>query len=396
MKTYDYLPYRLSDVLRLETAKVSDNLASESTLSIPAVYFYAETWTELCDRLAAEGESDLSKNTRFPFIALIGNDEYDINDKEPFPEVSCTVIVVTKSDPTWRSEKRIQLNYNPILYPIYTEFLEMVSASVYFQGPFNPYPSHKCIENYNLSQQGATGGTVYKLNDNVDGLILTNLKLRLNRPRIAAFNYGPTKSLTYLNNVSEINIAPEGNKLAVTLNRAQYINADEGHPNYLVFFSHGETSSIEISVAGTRQSNSVAIDGEYYGYVQCDDGTTISRLFFHYACYSGVISKCTTYVRFHLESFLATSIMYPDVQFNIVSEISSSKSNLMQREFTTNGGNVLYSENYTPAISATTELIYPVSMPATNIMHDVGFNLLVDGPSNTSTLLESISYFKIQ
>ena len=77
MKTYDYLPYRLSDVLRLETAKVSDNLASESTLSIPAVYFYAETWTELCDRLAAEGESDLSKNTRFPFIALIGNDEYE-------------------------------------------------------------------------------------------------------------------------------------------------------------------------------------------------------------------------------------------------------------------------------------------------------------------------------
>lgn len=396
-KTYDYLPYRLSDVMRQVVSNVSENLASESTLSIPYVSFHAETWLELCDRLKAEAESELSKQTRFPLIALIGNDEYDINDKQPYPEVSCTIIIVTKSDPTWRSENRVAVNYNPILYPIYTELLEQLAASPLFQGVYNPYPSHKCIENYNVSEQGATGGTAYKLNDSVDGLIVTNLKLRLNRPRKATFNYGLTKSLVYLNNVSVIGCSASGNKITVTLDGVNYTDTLHiGHPEYSVCFSHGGGSESIITIGGSVISPNVEQDGEYYGYVQCDDGITISKLYFYYGAYGGVVTKYLSSNLFILGGFLANSIISPNCSFEIETEVSSNKSNIISREYTTDGGSVIFSQPYTPFVNSADDLSTIFTTPIISGYQDVGFNLLIDGPANTSTQLESISYFKIQ
>ena len=400
MKTYDYLQYRLSDVLRLNTATVSDNLASESTLDIPAVYFYAETWKELCDMLIVKGESDLSKNMRFPFIALVGNDEYDINRDQSYPEVSCTIIIVTKSDPSWRSEQRVSVNYNPILYPIYTEFLEVVALSHYFQGPYNPYPAHKCIENYNLGEQGATGGTYYKLNDNVDGLILTNFRLRLNRPRIAAFQYGPTTSLHYLNNVSELTCSNAGRDLTITLDAAQYTDniTFVGVPVYTIVFIPltvgGDTDIFPITIGGSYV-RTVTEEGEQYGYIECNDGTTSSKLYFYYSVYGGTITKITTQNKFKLDNFQLNGFAYPDYPFDVIRKTTSNKSVIELSEILIGGGNVIESIPYVPPIADTTAITTTITEPKPTAITDVGCNVVISGPSNTSTLLESISYYKL-
>lgn len=396
MKTYDYLQYNISELFRSLVATVSDNLSTEPSLNISGVYFKSETWVELCKRLSADDQSELHKNTKYPLVALIGNDEYDIKDDSQYPEVSLTLIIVTQSEATRLSEDRIAINYKPILYPIYTELMEVIAESAFFQGPYNPYPSHKWIENYNLGESSASGNRSIKLPDVCDGIIVTNLKLRLNRKRIAGFNYGLAKTLVYLNNVSGIACQVTGNKISVTLNAAQYVDTlSVGHPSYSVYFSHYGDSETPISIGGTRQSIGAELDGEYYGYVKCDDGVTVSRLYFHYSVYSGVITKHLESNIFILSSFAATSVLSPNVNFEIETEAISSKANIMSREYTMDGGNVFFSEPFAPAIQSTSDLVSIHNQLITPGYQDIGYNILVDGPANTSTQLESISYYKI-
>lgn len=396
MKSYDYIQYRLSDVLREVTASTSNALASDTTVSIPYISYHSETWLELCNRLAAEAESDLSKETRFPLIALIGNDEYDIKDDSPYPEVSCTVIFVTKSDPTWRSEQRIAVNYNPILYPMYTEFMEQLVMSRYIQGPFNPYPTHKLIENYNVSEQGATGGTAYKLNDNCDGLIVTNLKLRLNRPRVAAFNYGPNAQVVYVNDIKHARITDIANtqRIQVELLSATYTDTlGVGYgasPVYQVYFDHSG-SGLSISVGGSQtDSYATAHDGTYTGYVLCDDGQTRAILSFIYVISGGVLRRYTTDNYFLLNNISTNGSHYPNYDLNIIYQVKHLTDRIISASISTDGGNVIDDVNFTPSVDSTGTISKTFQLPKLS-----GYREILNSIGVEDTTLDSFSYYKI-
>jgi len=394
--TYDYLPYDISVIFRSIVSTVNDNLTTDTSLSIPRVMFKAETWMELCNRLKADNDSEDHKSIKYPLIALIRNYESDIKDDSPYIDSTFAFVIVTQTEPTRLSEDRLSINYRPILYPIYTEFLEQIALSPYFYGPYDPYPTHKMIESFNLGKEGVNGNGALQLPEYVDAIVITGMKLKVNRPMVAGFNYGPTKTLTYLNNVSKLTITTSGHNLTITLNEAT--NTDASHvavPVYTVNFPGTGDGSLVITVGGS-QTYTIGSDGDYTGYISCNDGITESKLFFFYCVSNGAVIKYSTMNQFKLQNFLTGGFDYPFDTFDILTQTTANKSLIAYRDTTYDGGNVINEETYTPSTIDTTATTYTEVLAITTAAHrDIGCDVNIDGSRNTTLQLNSISYYKL-
>lgn len=398
MKTYDHLPYDVSAILRDIVAKVETNLVDESTLEIPRVTFRDETYINLVNTLKVDSESIQAKGKRYPLIALVRNYDIGINARNPYQDLQLDIVILTLTDPKLRTLDRIKRNYTAVLYPIYTEFMEQLVLNPRFHGYYNPYPEHRLFESHNFGKRAPEGNNAYIFPDYVDALVIAGLKLRLNRPRVASFNYGPTAVLQYQNNVSYITCAVDGIVLSVTLAQAIYVDTSAtGTPAYSVVFVLPDVDDNEVIpiTVGATINKTVQGDGRFYGYVRCADGITESRLAFYYEVNQGTIVKYSTASKFRIHDVTLNGFEYPYNEADVTVYKRTNRQIIKQRELSLQGGNVWQTDNYLPLVSETEETTVTMQVQRQSSTIDFVYNILIDGPGDTSTLLESTSYIKL-
>ena len=393
-KTYQYLPVSIPDIFRDIVSTVSTNLASEESLNIPAVYFRCETWLELVANLTMDAKHPEYSNTRYPLIALIRNYDEKFTDDNGYADVSFNLIIVTRSTADKKSQQREDDNYIPILRPIYSELMECIKNSRKFANYFDTMPTHTKTESFLVGREGNRGNTAYSLPDIVDGIIVTDLRLKVVPARGSLPIYGPTISISYLNNVSELEMRGLNTAtLSVLLVSAQYTDTNDlaNTPVYKVYFGHNQLVGYPITIGGRVQVDISSVDAnDYYGYVQCDDGYTISKLNFYYKINSNKVKSLQSDSRFELTRFVTTMNQQGIYPFDIITKIVTNTAIIKSTSIAIDGGNVIQDTLYQPPISDTEELSLTVSEALNMSIRDVAESVSIDG-----ILFDNISYYKI-
>lgn len=396
-KTYNHLIPDVGEILRPLVVKVNNNLTSDDDLDIPRVTYREETYKELIKVLTADSKSRTKNTSRYPLVALIKRYDYNIEANSPRIGVSLDIVIVTQSDPALTSTQRKEQKYIPILRPIYCELMEQIVRCRHFHGPYDPYPSHNMYESYNFGRGSDSGNVAYQFPDYVDAIVITGLQLKVNRTIVPAFNYGPTLSYTaYINNVSQVTLSAAGNQLTITLTAATHTDLfGSSEPQYKVNIPNGEDYTIHNIAVGGSHVHTVETSGTYIGFVSCNDGQTVSTLYFLYVVLNGEITKYTSTVKFSLENFVLSGFGYPQYPIDTVFRTIATKQMIKSHDITTNGGDVLYTATFDQMEDDTTLTTRTHMVDVPSGYRDMGYMVTIDGALDTTYLLESISYYKI-
>jgi hypothetical protein len=391
--TYPSLPVHIPTLIREVVSEVSDNLASETSLSIANVQFYCETWDVLRQRLIEDGKAETTKNSRYPFIALIrGYDETYRGDSD-YVDTSLTLVIVTRSTPNKKSEDRESENYTPILYPIYAELMEVLTNTRFIM-------NRNRHDNLNLGQETPNGNVANRLPDFVDAIIVSNLDLTLSVESCIRIINSSAKTLAYLNVVKELAITVDSNSITVQLVEVNYVEIPSiSTPLYWVYLSHlGEEQDLNpIGEGDSLQFSTVHLsDGNYYGYISCEDGHTSAKLYFWYTIRSEACVAYTESNIMNLENF-SVSGLEPAYPFDVVTYTSGNRPVIKYRGIAVSGGTIEEDSEttYAPRVDEAVELTYSLDAVTTIAYHDVQVILEVEVGYSEILQLESTAYYKI-
>lgn len=391
--TYTSLPISIPSIMKEIVSEVAYNLTHEPTLEIPRVSFKCETWIKLMERLTKESQVSSFSHEKYPLVALLRNFDEKYKANTDLVEVSLTLVIVTPSTPTKESEDREVDNYTPILYPIYAELMSVIAESPYFLG-YGISIEHTKTDNMHLGVDGTQGNTKYLLPDCVDGIIISGLKLGIIPSRCVGFNYGPSVQLAYLNNISEITLTAGDNYVGVRLNSVQYINTGfYPAPTYWINVPTGLGTSTDYEILVGDEAFNIGIegfdDGNYQGYIYCDDGLTTSTLYFNFYVKNNQVVKYTRHVKYRLTNFIVSGEEYTDYPFDVVHNFSYSSPDIQEIILLSEGGNVQYNNLYVPFVQDTTTITTTLLLEKPNNPAQVIYSVTVDGQ-----YLESQSYYK--
>lgn len=382
--TYDSLPLNVSSLFEDFVSTVATNLGYE-------INYRKETWTELCARL---NNDDTSK----PLIALIENFSEQIRPDDPYIHVNgVSLVIAKKSEAGLKSEERITRNFTPWLWPMYAEFMEVLSKSRYLAGPHRPHPPHKFVKSYNLgeSDQNNTG---MKLPGSWDAIVIMDLNIRVIREVTAKFCYGKAARLMYQNNVVDIEVAVSGSRLSVTITDENYSSLiASGIQTHHIYFGHNNTTvacaygeQVDVNLAGVPA-------GIYHGRAISRDSLCDASLAFFYCINSqGVIYKYTVQNHFALYQFDVTGLKNPyypvSVEAMAIANMACFKSLELKHDYVEE---TLKSTFETPKTE--TGYLQGVFNNQRTSLLAVQQVLEIDSAGNTSFQLEeSYAYYQIQ
>lgn len=391
--TYTSLPVSIPSLMKAIVREVEANLGSDTSLEIPRVSFKCETWIKLMERLSKESQMRSFDSVKYPLVALLRNFDEKYKANTDLVEVSLTLVIVTPSTPTKESEDREVDNYTPILYPIYAELMSVLAESPYFLG-YGISIEHTKTDNMHLGVDGTQGNTKYLLPDCVDGIIISGLKLGVIPSRCVGFNYGPSVQLTYLNNISRLTMYPNGSTIGVVVNEAQYINTDFGStPLYYINIPTGQGLSTDYPINIADEAFYFSVDGlddgNYQGYIWCDDGLTVATLYYTLYVKNNQVIKYTRSVKYELNNFIVTGEEYTDYPFDVVHDFAYSSPDIQEVILLTEGGNVQYDNQFVPFVQDTTEITTTILIEQSSTTAQVIYSVTVDGQ-----YLESQSFYK--
>jgi len=322
--TYTISPISIPSIFEAIVSTVSDNLAS---VTIPQVSFRHGTWIDILDELTVDSNSPDNdvKNKKYPLVCLIHQ-----FDEKPFDaqseDAEFTLIIVTRSTATMRTDARYTDNFIPILYPIYAELKQVISDSRYFLG-YNQAFSHTKRDLTHAGQESANGNVAYKLPDVLDGLLMANIKLRVNldpicepaTPNLCLLTPCPYGREAYYENcIKDVSFEGlEGSIIRVSLNDYYFVDSSGGLPPpfapYIDWGTGGAAIAMidptpPLTVPFTSSLNvSLLADGFYLGRIYFDD----SDVQFYYKVTAGVVVKLTTSIVIDY-SFDLTCADYPN------------------------------------------------------------------------------------
>lgn len=175
------LPIRYKRIFEGIVAKTSAKLLTQLQTVDPmitAIHFGFGHYNDERERLIQKGKT--SKEQRYPLIVLFedyrqGNRVLGLDNTA---DVKIMILHLTRKDYT--RDQRETLVFNPILVPIYDEFLKQMKISGHFMqyGPFR----HDRIDRPHWGDPGLYANGGYLLNDVLDGIELANLQLQTYLP----------------------------------------------------------------------------------------------------------------------------------------------------------------------------------------------------------------------
>jgi len=138
-------------------------------------YMYGHL-VEINERLVVKGKGSISKNQKYPMIAL----RADVVAEKAAGMVnySLNVAIFTNTSRGLNAEERTDQKFIPILIPIYNQFITALRTSGLFTWSGHPIPKHTYIERPFWGTPPGDSTTKQVLNDPVDCIELVNLELR--------------------------------------------------------------------------------------------------------------------------------------------------------------------------------------------------------------------------
>jgi len=175
-------PIVLVDLFRTITKSVSEKLTAQLKLVDPlidGVHYKHGHPLEILEILDELAKGITTKTSRYPLIGLFQDIPESIDVQEGFyGDVSFHLIIARPTDPNYRAAKRYEVNFKPILYPIYTALLEEIRLSKFFFLVDNKIP-HTKIDRLYWGREGLYGNEGNVFNDRIDCIEIRDLKLRV-------------------------------------------------------------------------------------------------------------------------------------------------------------------------------------------------------------------------
>ncbi|HVX00504.1 MAG TPA: hypothetical protein VHA52_08735 [Candidatus Babeliaceae bacterium] len=145
------------------------------------VYFIDGTPYEVIHTLVEKDASESFKFKKYPLIILF----HDITQVvEPRPgvwaDLMLNLAIVNYTEREYTSKQRREVNYKPILRPIYKDVINAFEKSPFFMGFTDSY-RHQMTERMFWGRKTMYGNEGEILNDHLDGIDIENLKLSLDK-----------------------------------------------------------------------------------------------------------------------------------------------------------------------------------------------------------------------
>jgi hypothetical protein len=133
---------------------------------------------EVIETLRQKNNVESERYTKYPLIALVQDFPEDVKGTPGVQsEPDLRLLIVNQSNPTYKASERLELNFKPILYPIYEELLEQFRKSGVFMG--YGVPPHRKTDRLYWGREALIGNTANLFEDWVDCIELQSVKLKL-------------------------------------------------------------------------------------------------------------------------------------------------------------------------------------------------------------------------
>jgi hypothetical protein len=139
----------------------------------PPYYMYGHK-LEISNRLLEKDLNKEEKYKKYPLIALrLDTSEY-INNGIVDYNLNIAILEYTKSN--YNAEERYQNVFKPILYPLYTEFINKLKLKFYWPGN-QKYPPHTKVDRPYWGTEAEQQNIKNIFNDPLDAIEIINLKI---------------------------------------------------------------------------------------------------------------------------------------------------------------------------------------------------------------------------
>ena len=198
--TYNYLPVNVPAIFEQIATKTFANVMSEINVATNAqdggmipMYLHG-TLIHIVERLTEMARDQDYNNKRFPLIAFVHDfvRRFERNDENP--EIKVRIIIANLTSPDYRSEDRYRINFLPILYPIYAEFMSQLAKSNYFIRNNGLMIKHEMIDHLHWGKESYYGHSAYEMHEYIDGIEIANLELKLNIPNCSQIGINPNET----------------------------------------------------------------------------------------------------------------------------------------------------------------------------------------------------------
>lgn len=178
-RTYLHTPHVVPEIFRQLVLKVSGNLSTDPDLSIAQVSYKFGSWIEVMDQLIKDNEDPTKRDIKYPLIVLLQQNRELYSDTAP-DRFRGDILICTSTVKTMPIAERYTTNFEPILNPIFAELRQVIADSRFFLGYNYNFPFVK-VELPHMGTASSNGATAYKLPDFLDGILMQDVDLKLNR-----------------------------------------------------------------------------------------------------------------------------------------------------------------------------------------------------------------------
>ena len=141
-----------------------------------SLWHYPGTPNEIANTLTnISKDNDIDKLVKFPSFFTFHPIRQDINGSNRI--IHFNLAITAKTHSKWTTRQREKYVFDTLLRPIYNEFIDVVSRSVYFKN-LSGVPPHAMYENYTTG--GKEGLLIERYGDNIDAIEIHNLALTVN------------------------------------------------------------------------------------------------------------------------------------------------------------------------------------------------------------------------
>lgn len=173
--------YIIVDEVAAVVAKVSTRLTAKLQEADPyttGVHFLHGHLAEVVETLRQKNDVEEERYKKYPLIALIHDYPENVTNAPGIQsEPELRLIIVNSTDPTYKAPQRLELNFKPVLYPIYEAFIEELTKSVLNMGYGKP--PHRKTDRLYWGREKLIGNAANIFEDWVDCIELQNLKLKV-------------------------------------------------------------------------------------------------------------------------------------------------------------------------------------------------------------------------
>lgn len=151
-------------------------VGSEQEATFELFYQFGKRF-EIAQTLVDYTKSPLTNGLKFPRLCLFTDISEDHTDDNTSYTANLNIAIITATDCNLLSDERLEINFKPILLPIYREFIDCVNNSRYVRGGAK-YEKKDC---YFWGAVTKDGHVSNDYSDYLDAIELNNMKIIINK-----------------------------------------------------------------------------------------------------------------------------------------------------------------------------------------------------------------------